>query len=747
MAYEVDAQAFLKGIIEEKLSGGAAEEGEENHEDEEDVVEFTVEDVPPPAAPLKSTVVADSEEKEKKVFSECGTCSSCSDKDSQLRRVQQEFSQSSKKFQEEISRLKEENSVILNKNVDMEIQIMQKESAIFEKELAVKEFEALQEKLETVTQRNNKLEEQVLVLQDEIELLKPQAAKLDFAEAQVDRFRAKLDELSDIKQQLKVESANHTETFQKLTALEQEVDGLRKLKPQLDEYRAQFAESAIASQELQMRLEASEELAASLKSENAALRGGQTDNRQQTQQLAEELRTTAEQLRERERTNGIGEGMSELNPALMQELNRLRSENKDLLEKLDATALGALDALRKDIAEQKCVNASLQKKWMATKDALEQANRDIQSLTFRLFERDSEHAALKGQLAEAAAMHVEDQSARRRVHVQQLQFCAKKHADALSLTHAGHNAVFGIYAQSLSQAHSTLEATQQTVVEITALQESTAEELAGTQELLEEAGRKRKFMEVEHEEEMSQLQDEFASTLEAHAKKHKAEVSALEQQASHKIAELTAQVEQDENRIRQLNNQKRVQEQEVARLKTQLYCAKSSDAVGEGLSDALSEMKNMEQELKDARNEISTLRSKVVAASEGKVLGSSAAVGAPVSALGAPARMTASVADHAQYSEASMGALGYAGYLEQNEIAEKRIQKLIEEKRELISKGLEETREKHEIQQKYLAMDKELAELKAEKRKIELENRRMDARLDKLLSAQGDHGNKENVAN
>jgi hypothetical protein len=99
------------------------------------------------------------------------------------------------------------------------------------------------------------------------------------------------------------------------------------------------------------------------------------------------------------------------------------------------------------------------------------------------------------------------------------------------------------------------------------------------------------------------------------------------------------------------------------------------------------------------------------------------------------------------HNDASMGSLGYAGYLEQNEYAEKRIKQLTDEKRGLISKGLEEMREKNEILQKLLAIEKEHAELKAEKRKIELENRRMDARLDKLLSAQNAHGNKENVVN
>jgi hypothetical protein len=40
-----------------------------------------------------------------------------------------------------------------------------------------------------------------------------------------------------------------------------------------------------------------------------------------------------------ERTNGVGESISELNPALMQELEKLRAEKSSLLEKLDLSSL------------------------------------------------------------------------------------------------------------------------------------------------------------------------------------------------------------------------------------------------------------------------------------------------------------------------------------------------------------------------------------------------------------------------
>jgi len=51
-------------------------------------------------------------------------------------------------------------------------------------------------------------------------------------------------------------------------------------------------------------------------------------------------------------------------PDLMQEeLNRLKNENRDLLEKLSQSAADQLESLRKEITDTKCMNESLTKNW------------------------------------------------------------------------------------------------------------------------------------------------------------------------------------------------------------------------------------------------------------------------------------------------------------------------------------------------------------------------------------------------
>ena len=103
-------------------------------------------------------------------------------------------------------------------------------------------------------------------------------------------------------------------------------------------------------------------------------------------------------------------------------------------------------------------------------------------------------------------------------------------------------------------------------------------------------------------------------------------------------------------------------------------------------------------------------------------------------------------------SSTTFGSLSYSGYLEQSEYAEKRIEQLTRETREMLSKGLEEIKEKNEVAQKLLLMEKENTALKAELRKNMLERERSERKFSKQLeeaSAKAAHAmaNKENMVN
>ena len=66
----------------------------------------------------------------------------------------------------------------------------------------------------------------------------------------------------------------------------------------------------------------------------------------------------------------------------------------------------------------------------------------------------------------------------------------------------------------------------------------------------------------------------------------------------------------------------------------------------------------------------------------------------------------------------------YGGYLEQSEVNDKKVDQLTREKRDLLSKNLEENKERIEISQKLMASEREVRSLKAKVTKLTLEKER-----------------------
>lgn len=79
---------------------------------------------------------------------------------------------------------------------------------------------------------------------------------------------------------------------------------------------------------------------------------------------------------------------------------------------------------------------------------------------------------------------------------------------------------------------------------------------------------------------------------------------------------------------------------------------------------------------------------------------------------------------------ANAGQIGgtYGGYLEQAELIDKRVEQLTREKRDLLSKNLEENKERIEISQKLIASEREVRNLKAKVTKMVLEKERAERR-------------------
>ena len=82
----------------------------------------------------------------------------------------------------------------------------------------------------------------------------------------------------------------------------------------------------------------------------------------------------------------------------------------------------------------------------------------------------------------------------------------------------------------------------------------------------------------------------------------------------------------------------------------------------------------------------------------------------------------------------------YGGYLEQTDMVDKRVEQLTREKRDLLSKNLEENKERVEVSQKLIASEKEIRTLKSKITKMTLEKERAERRVANMAAPDLTHG-------
>ena len=77
----------------------------------------------------------------------------------------------------------------------------------------------------------------------------------------------------------------------------------------------------------------------------------------------------------------------------------------------------------------------------------------------------------------------------------------------------------------------------------------------------------------------------------------------------------------------------------------------------------------------------------------------------------------------------------YGGYLEQTDMVDKRVEQLTREKRDLLSKNLEENKERVEVSQKLIASEREIRTLKSKISKMTLEKERAERRVANMTAS------------
>jgi chromosome segregation ATPase len=262
-----------------------------------------------------------------------------------------------------------------------EMMKLEKQSLDREEELVAKykqHVEALNNQLHDIRDKASRGEHAVKELQkakEEIEVLNQNQGALPELSEKLRKYKERMNELQDIKDALRREQEAHGNAVDEIVRLESELQTLAPLKRQLEDYKVRAIEAEVKLVETQDALEKLEKKAVDQSSVNESLWKGAMLQKEQMDELRRRLQEDAKT--HNEPTMGVGEGMNELNPEVMEELYRLRNENKKLREFAEKRSNDSVQKMADTLDDTKRLGDKYKKEYLSTKDKLEKALQNL----------------------------------------------------------------------------------------------------------------------------------------------------------------------------------------------------------------------------------------------------------------------------------------------------------------------------------------------------------------------------------
>ena len=219
-----------------------------------------------------------------------------------------------------------------------------------------------------------RVEEELAILKDEVDVLHSSESKLKLTEDQLRKSKAKLEQMGDLSEVLASEEKAHAEVVAKCLELEDEIAVLAPLKRQLEDYKTRATNAEFKVVEYEDEIKKLKENGNHMKDQNNELQHGslrqQAENDDLRKIMEQDNKSSLQQV-----NGGLGEGISELNPALKEELLRLRSENKRLKEFASKREDDAVQIMEEQVDDANRLSAKFKEQYLTTKTSLENKTR------------------------------------------------------------------------------------------------------------------------------------------------------------------------------------------------------------------------------------------------------------------------------------------------------------------------------------------------------------------------------------
>lgn len=212
-------------------------------------------------------------------------------------------------------------------------------------------------------------------VKDEMELMMHTKSLLDDTTERLNMYKEKLQQLTDVKEALHREEEAHSRSVDENLRLQNELNVLQPLKRQLDDYKSRAVEAEVALTETQDELQKLKLRCQNSSDSHENLTKTVLSQQEEIESL---LRRIKHEEDEQTQGAGLGEGISEMNPEVKEELLKLRNENTQLKEFADKREDDAVTKLELEVADAQRLSERYKSQFLSTKGTLETALLDFQ---------------------------------------------------------------------------------------------------------------------------------------------------------------------------------------------------------------------------------------------------------------------------------------------------------------------------------------------------------------------------------
>lgn len=403
-------------------------------------------------------------------------------------------------------------------------------------------------------------------IREEMEVM--QRSKTDLAKAHemLRKYQDKLTEMADTKDALKREQKAHGNAVDEIVRLEQEIQKLNPEKRKAEEYKIRAIEAEVKLVECQDYMKRLEKKASE---ENSHFFKEIMMQKEQMDELRSRIQQDVATCKASGDAIGIGEGISEMNPELKEELTRLRSENVQLRAFQAKRAEDAVQHLEESLDDCERMMQKYKTEYLSTKDVLSTKKVELESANQRNADLQKEIQQYEEQCAQ-----YKQRCERLESRLDNTSNQLEQTSQSLQNAEAANEKLSDDLQQWMKKKQETDKVIEKQRAEMREFQEMLTQSESDVQELNTEVQRLQQVC-----QEGSSANDQFRSNLEQLSREHtetKKRLSEKEDELE-MLSHRSAQLQQDFERAKlDLQNERQLREEENAnsRIALEATCEK-----------------------------------------------------------------------------------------------------------------------------------------------------------------------------